>query len=154
MRCQRCQAPIKRGSLAAKTRHGNILHATCYNAVRAASHQQMNYRPPPPTRPPRLVRSPPLHRPYRHSPAYTPEPVQYRSEPEPEHEPVQYRSDPESLSAGSVVSVISEEASVEEAPLEGGGCTPFNLNLEGGGHAAQTCGGEEEEEFEIDVFMK
>jgi hypothetical protein len=162
MLCQRCQAPIVRGSLAAKTRHGHILHATCYKSLRphAGSYPSTNmnaHRPPqprgyPPTQPP------PIRHQTRHHPP--PPPRLYRQY------PVQTAPTPRSVSDSSELSNISghSELSVKSQisdsppppsppimPLEGGGLTPFNLKLEGGGHSPSSSSSPS---FEIDVFMK
>lgn len=171
MLCRKCQAPIIRGSLAAKTRHGHILHATCYRSQRphAGSYPSTNMRMPqapqprryPPTQPP----------PIRHQARYPPHPPRlYRQYPV-QTAPHTPRSVSDNSSDLSDVSVNMSQTSnspppsppispppsppptaveKEVMPLEGGGLTPFNLKLEGGGHKSSPSS----QSFEIDVFMK
>ena len=172
MRCHRCKQVLKRGTLAAQTRHGHVMHAECYHAPPRQVHRRIP-RPPLPTRPvpaPRFIRSQHYSpQTYQYAPRATQPPSNFNMEMNDSKRPATVDTDLELSSfndseqsdkVSSVItdidvpSIVESDPGIPDGSLRGGaGVTPYNLNLEGGGHLPQHPAEKKDKSFEIDIFM-
>lgn len=153
MHCSLCKHKIRRGHPVAQTRQGATMHSACY------FHMKQNQAPPPQ---PRQYQPRPTQ--YQTRPYQRPPPVQYQTRPP----PVQYQRPPpvqRVMRHPPPRDVSSDEESLEDSgadTLSGGGLTPYDLSLEGGGHLPLEGGGESPplptlpphmSSFNVDMFM-